>query len=94
MNYAAEPIELETRNLTAAIDVLLQHFRPDATIPGNVRQDTSTSHIPMLSATGPEIHEAKRRILASMRKLHSLLHEPAEFMQNLIIQVNKKQLGC
>lgn len=91
MDAVAQHLEFETRNLISALDILVKHFRHDAAILGSAhQQDASAPRLSVLPGAGPDIHEARRSLIASMSKLHWLLDEPAEFMQNLIIQVSQQ----
>ena len=97
------PAQLEgaTSELTAAIAILAEAWRPSTTatdaataVPAAAAAAAAatTPQLPLpvqapASTTSGDIYRARRTVLASIGKLQQLLYEPADFIQQLSVQV-------
>jgi hypothetical protein len=93
------PAQLEgtTSELTAAIAILAEAWRPSTTatdaataVPAAAAATTAQLPLPVqapASTTSGDIYRARRTVLASIGKLQQLLYEPADFIQQLSVQV-------
>ena len=91
-------LEAQTAELTAAVERLISHCRKidvdiDVDVDVVVASDFEAveggkAPQPLIPPEAPaEAHRARRPILAKIAKLHTLLAEPADFLQELARQV-------
>ena len=93
------PAQLEgaTSELTAAIAILAEAWRPSTTATdAAAAAPAATATTPQLplpvqapasTTASSDIYRARRTVLASIGKLQQLLCEPADFIQQLSVQV-------
>lgn len=81
-------LEAHTAELNAAIETLTNHCRNVERI-SDFEVEIRNAPRPLIPPEAPaEAHRARRSIMANMAKLHTLLAEPVDFLQELARQVS------
>lgn len=87
---AMSQLEKYTSDLTAAVKSLVDHYQ---NAPADFKAATAPPQ-PLVNPEAPDdVHQAQRTILASTRKLQSLLETPTDFVHRLSRHVSDSSLS-